>query len=122
MKENRRNTASDETNEGGKFLKPAKPEKVDNTHINRIAGTLFAIVEVIAIIGAIIMDARGVSESTIGILVSYFDAYWHVHPLLIESLQSMGKSRDLTVWEIPWFARPGCLLDTSGRGYHCQLD
>jgi regulator of protease activity HflC (stomatin/prohibitin superfamily) len=67
MKENQRNQASNDADEGGKFLKPAKQDKVDNIHISPIAGTLFAIIFVIATIGAIIMDTQRVGDTIIGI-------------------------------------------------------
>ncbi|NMB53679.1 MAG: slipin family protein [Leptolinea sp.] len=47
-----------------------KTGKVDNTHINPIAGTLFAVVMLVAIIGAIIMDEQGTGDLTVGLWVS----------------------------------------------------
>ncbi len=70
MRINKKNQQDEETNEGGKFLKPEKPEKVDNQHINGIAGAIFAILFGIAIVGAIAMDNQGIGEMTIGIYFS----------------------------------------------------
>ncbi|KPL72155.1 peptidase [Leptolinea tardivitalis] len=52
---------------GGKLLKPEKPDKVDNQHFNSIAGTIFGVMMAAAIIGAIAMQEKGISDSTIGI-------------------------------------------------------
>ncbi|NLF51211.1 MAG: slipin family protein [Leptolinea sp.] len=49
--------------------KATSQEKVDNLHINPIAGTLFTIILVAGILGAIIMDAQSVPDSIIGIWV-----------------------------------------------------
>lgn len=70
MRVKKRNQNSGETAEGDKIVKTEKPPKVDNTHINPIAGTLFAVICGIAIIGAILMENEKVNETTIGIWVS----------------------------------------------------
>ncbi|GAP20616.1 slipin family protein [Leptolinea tardivitalis] len=65
---NKNATASgEEIMGGGKLLKPEKPDKVDNQHFNSIAGTIFGVMMAAAIIGAIAMQEKGISDSTIGI-------------------------------------------------------
>ncbi len=56
---------TDEIDEGGKIMKTMRPEKVDNTHINPIAGTLLTILVVASITGTVIMDKNGVPDTGI---------------------------------------------------------
>jgi regulator of protease activity HflC (stomatin/prohibitin superfamily) len=70
MRNRRKETSPDEGINGEKLLDPMKTGKVDNTHINPIAGTLFAVVMLVAIIGAIIMDEQGTGDLTVGLWVS----------------------------------------------------
>jgi regulator of protease activity HflC (stomatin/prohibitin superfamily) len=72
MRSNKLIKQDEDSNEGGKFLKPEKLEKVDNMHINGIAGAIFAVLMAIGIIGAIVMDNNGTNETTIGLFASTF--------------------------------------------------
>jgi regulator of protease activity HflC (stomatin/prohibitin superfamily) len=69
MRNRRKETNPDEGTNGEKLLDPMKTGKVDNTHINPIAGTLFTVAMLVAIIGAIIMDERGTNDLTVGLWV-----------------------------------------------------
>ncbi len=69
MRTNKRNRSVENASEDDKVIKPGKQEKVDNQHINGIAGTLFAIILGAAILGAILMENSGVGEAVIGAYV-----------------------------------------------------
>lgn len=64
-----RNKNNQSTNEQEENAKVTRPEKADNLHINPIAGTLFTIMLVVGILGAIIMNTQGVPDPITGIWV-----------------------------------------------------
>jgi len=66
MRKNNKNQPVDEASEDDKIIKPGKREKVDNLHINGIAGTIFAVIIAAAIMGAIVMQNTGIGDNVIG--------------------------------------------------------
>jgi regulator of protease activity HflC (stomatin/prohibitin superfamily) len=67
-----KNNNPDESNSLEKSGRLGKTEKVDNQHISGIAGTIFAVCMVIAILGAVIMDNAQISDGIIGTYVCLF--------------------------------------------------
>lgn len=69
MRTNKRNQPVNEASEEDKITRLGQREKVDNQHINGIAGTIFAVILVATILGAVTMQNNGFGDNVIGTYV-----------------------------------------------------